>query len=86
MKRCLSRQAVALSALLAVGSAFTATAQQRPQEPPPDLPCNAFRKDDNGDWVAKRNVMVPAPFGMVEIKAGQVVEEDLQERLDAQCQ
>ncbi|MBV9585530.1 MAG: hypothetical protein JO213_11665 [Alphaproteobacteria bacterium] len=85
MTRYLSRQAVAVSAFLAVGSAFTATAQERPQEPPPDLACDAFKKNDDGEWVAKRNVMVPAPFGMVDIKAGQVVEEDLQERLDAQC-
>ncbi|MBV9016052.1 MAG: hypothetical protein JO058_10395 [Alphaproteobacteria bacterium] len=81
----MSRKTIALGALLAVGSAFTATAQQRPQEPQPDLPCDAFRKNDDGEWVAKRTVMVPAPFGMVEIKADQVVEEDLQERLDAQC-
>ena len=78
-------KAAVLAACIALGLAFTATAQQRPQEPPRDLPCDAFKKNDDGDWVAKRNVMVPAPFGMVEIKAGQVVEEDLQERLDAQC-
>ena len=78
-------KAVVLGAWIAVGLGMTATAQQRPQEPPPDLPCDAFKKSDDGEWVAKRNVMVPAPFGMVDIKAGQVVEEDLQERLDAQC-
>ena len=78
-------RAAALAACIALGLAFTTTAQQRPQEPPPDLPCDAFRKNDDGEWVAKRNVMVPAPFGMVEIKTGQVVEEDLQERLDERC-
>ena len=74
-----------LGACIGLGLAFPATGQQRPQEPPPDLPCDAFGKNDDGEWVAKRNVTVPAPFGMVEIKAGQVAEEDLQGRLDAQC-
>ena len=79
-------KAVLLGAWIAVGLAFPGMAQQqRPQEPPPDLPCDAFRKNGDGEWVANRNIMVPAPFGMVEIKAGQVVEEDLQDRLDAQC-
>ena len=79
-------RAVLLGVGIAVGLAFSARAQQQPpQEPPPDIPCDAFKKNDDGEWVAKRNIMVPAPFGMVEIKAGQVVEEDLQERLDAQC-
>ena len=79
-------KAVLLGAWIAVGLAFSARAQQqRSQEPQPAVPCDAFRKNDDGEWVAKRNIMVPAPFGMVEIKAGQVVEEDLQERLDAQC-
>ena len=78
-------KAAALAACIALGLALTAMGQQRPQEPPPDLPCDAFRKNDDGEWIAKRNVMAPAPFGMVEIKSGQVVEEDLQGRLDAQC-
>jgi hypothetical protein len=79
-------KAVLLGAWIAVGLAFSATAQlQRPQEPLPAVACDAFRKNHDGEWVANRNVMVPAPFGMVEIKAGQVVDEDLQERLDAQC-
>jgi hypothetical protein len=79
-------KAVLLGAWIALGLAFSAMAQQqRPQEPTPDLPCDAFKKNHDGEWVANRKIMVPAPFGMVEIKAGQVVEEDLQERLDAQC-
>ena len=79
-------KAVLLGAWIAVGLAFSGMAQQqRPQDPQPALPCDAFRKNDDGEWVAKRNIMVPAPFGMVQIKAGQVVEDDLQERLDAQC-
>jgi hypothetical protein len=78
-------KAVLLGAWIAVSLAFSGMAQQqRPQEPLP-LSCDAFRKNNDGEWVAKRNIMVPAPFGMVEIKAGQPVEEDLQERLDAQC-
>lgn len=82
----LAGKAVLLDACLAVGLPFSGMAQQeRPQEPQPALPCDAFRKNGDGEWVANRNIMVPAPFGMVEIKAGQVVEEDLQERLDAQC-
>ena len=79
-------KALLLGAWIAVGLAFSARAQQQPpQEPQPALPCDAFRKNGDGEWVANRNIMVPAPFGMVEIKAGQVVEDDLQERLDAQC-
>jgi hypothetical protein len=79
-------KAVLLGAWIALGLAFSAMAQQqRPQEPLPALACDAFRKNNDGEWVANRNIMVPAPFGMVELKAGQVVEEDLQERLDAQC-
>ena len=79
-------KAVLLGAWIAVGLAFSARAQQQPpQEPLSALPCDAFRKNGDGEWVANRNIVVPAPFGMVEIKAGQVVEEDLQERLDAQC-
>ena len=66
-------------------AAFPAMAQQRPQDPRPDLLCDAFTKNSEGEWIAKRNVTVPAPFGMVEIKAGQPADEDLQERLDAQC-
>jgi hypothetical protein len=67
-------KAVVLGAWITAGLGITAIAQQRPQEPPPELPCDAFKKNDDGERVAKRNVMVPAPFGMVEIKAGQVVE------------
>ncbi|HET9849830.1 MAG TPA: hypothetical protein VFR68_14900 [Candidatus Dormibacteraeota bacterium] len=74
-----------LGACLVLALAFPAMGQQRPQEPPPDLPCDAFGKNNDGEWVAKRNITVPAAFGMVQLKAGQVVDEDLQDRLDAQC-
>lgn len=70
---------------VAIGLAFPALAQQRPQNPPPDLPCDAFKQNEEGEWIAKRNVTVPAAFGMVEIKAGQPADEELQERLDVQC-
>jgi len=70
---------------VAIGLAFPALAQQRPQNPAPDLPCDAFKKNEEGEWIAKRNVTVPAAFGMVEIKVGQPADEELQERLDVQC-
>lgn len=75
-----------LNACLVLGLGFNAMAQQRPQEPAPDLPCDAFRNNEDGEWVAQRSVTVPAAFGMVQLKPGQVVDEDLQERLDVQCQ
>jgi hypothetical protein len=49
------------------------------------LSCDAFKKNNGGDWVAKQNVTVPGPTGPVEIKAGQPVDDDIQDRLDAQC-
>ena len=70
---------------VAFGLALPAMAQQRPQNPPPDLPCDAFKKDEEGEWVVSRKVTVPAAFGMVEIKAGQPADEELQQRLDVQC-
>jgi hypothetical protein len=70
---------------VAMGLAFPTVAQQRPQNPPADLPCDAFKQNEEGEWIAKRNVTVPAAFGMVEIKAGQPADEELQERLDVQC-
>jgi hypothetical protein len=76
---------VVLAMWIAVGLVLPTSAQQRPQNPSPDLPCDAFKKNEEGEWVAKRNVTVPAAFGMVEIKAGQPADEDLQERLDVQC-
>ena len=47
--------------------------------------CDAFTKNNAGDWIAKRGVIVPGPGGMVEIKAGTPADDDLQERLDVQC-
>jgi hypothetical protein len=70
---------------LLVGLAFDAMAQPQPQKSATDLPCDAFTRDSEGEWVAKRDIMVPGPAGMVQLKAGMPVDDDLQERLDAQC-
>jgi len=71
---------VLLVVWVAVGLAFPATAQQatpRPSPPPAqqDALCDAFTKSANGDWVAKKDVMVPGPGGMMQLKAGQAAEE-----------
>ena len=81
---------VLLVVWVAVGLAFPATAQQatpRPSPPPAqqDTLCDAFTKGANGDWVAKKDVMVPGPGGMMQLKAGQAADDDLQQRLDDQC-
>jgi hypothetical protein len=76
---------VLLALCLVIGLAFSATAQQEPQKSSLDLPCDAFMRDSEGEWVAKRDIMVPGPAGMVQIKAGMPVDDDLQERLDVQC-
>jgi hypothetical protein len=78
---------VLLVVWVAAGPAFPATAQPRPSPPPAqqDTLCDAFTKGANGDWVAKKDVMVPGPGGMVQLKAGQAADDDLQQRLDDQC-
>jgi hypothetical protein len=58
--------------------AFPAMAQQT-------LPCDSFTKNGDGDWVATRDVTVPGPNGPVEVKDGNIVSDELQGRLDAQC-
>jgi hypothetical protein len=73
-----------------VGLALPAVAQQSPPRPPPSQPqqgllCDAFAKAANGDWVAKKDVIVPGPGGMVLLKAGQPVDDELQQRLDDEC-
>jgi hypothetical protein len=57
--------------------------------------CEAFTKNDKGDWIAKQDMTVPAPKGSgqtkvpvprsVQIKAGQRVDEEMQEELDERC-
>ena len=53
--------------------------------PSKGLLCDAFAKRANGDWVAKKDVMVPGPGGMLLLKAGQQVDDELQQRLDDEC-
>ena len=56
-----------------------------PAPPPQGLLCDAFTKAGNGDWVATKDVMVPGPSGIVLIKAGVPVDDEMQERLDDRC-
>src|ERR1700680_676064 len=65
------------------GPAFPAMAQQSPPPAPPQhgLLCGAFTKAGNGDWVAKKDVMVPGPGGMALVKQGVPVDDETQERL-----
>ena len=60
------------------GLAFPAMAQQ-------PLPCDSFTKNGDGDWVATRDVTVPGPNGPVEVKEGNIANDELQDRLDTQC-
>jgi hypothetical protein len=46
-------------------------------------PCLA--KNAYGDWVAKRDIAILGPNGPMEIRAGQLVNGELQGLLDAQC-
>ena len=63
---------------IVAGLAFPAMAQQ-------DLPCGSFAKNGDGDWVATRDVTVPGPNGPVEIKEGNIANDELQDRLDTEC-
>jgi hypothetical protein len=53
--------------------------------PEPPLPCEAFTLNVEDDWVAKQDITVPGPNGPVQIRAGTVVDDDLQDELDDQC-
>jgi hypothetical protein len=55
------------------------------QTPPQGLSCDSFTRNSEGDWIAKRDVPVPSPSGTMLLKAGQQVDEELQQRLDDQC-
>jgi hypothetical protein len=71
-----------------VGSVGPAAAQQTiPQIPvsPTLLPCDAFKKNVDGDWVAKRDVVVPGPTGPIQIKPGTPVNDVLQDELEHRC-
>jgi hypothetical protein len=50
-----------------------------------DPTCDAFKRNSEGDWVAKQNVTVSGPTGPVEITAGRAVDDDIQDRLDDRC-
>jgi len=72
-----------LGASLVLVAAFPAIAQQSP--PARALPCSDFTRNDDGDWVAKRDVTIQGPSGPVEFKIGVPVVDELQEQLDMQC-
>jgi hypothetical protein len=78
-----------LGVWVAAGLACPAMAQQSPppQSPPQGLSYDAFTRNSEGDWIAKREVTVtvPSASGTMLLKAGQQVDDQLQERLDDQC-
>ena len=76
-----------LGVCVAAGLACPTMAQQSPPAPPPQqgLLCDAFTKAGNGDWVAKKDVIVPGPGGMALVKEGVPVDDEMQERLDDRC-
>jgi hypothetical protein len=67
-----------------VPAAAQQPAPQIPQSTAP-LPCDAFKRNVDGDWVAKRDVMVPGQTGPVQIKPGTLVDEVLQDELEHRC-
>jgi len=58
-------------------------AQQNPPFRGPH--CDAFTKNAEGEWVAKQDMTILGPFGPVNVKAGQPVDDEMQERLDDLC-
>jgi hypothetical protein len=72
---------------MCAGLAVPALAQQTPLESPltSPPPCEAFRKNADDDWVAKQDITVPGLTGPVQIKAGTIVNDDLQDELDDRC-
>ena len=75
---------------LCVGLVVPAMAQ-RPPAPPESPPaanppsCEAFTRNEDQDWVAKKDMTVPAPTGSKQIKAGTIVNDELQDELDDRC-
>lgn len=65
--------------------ALTLAATARQGVPPRGLPCKAFAKNDQGDWVPKRDLTLRGPVGAVEIKAGAPILDELQEHLELRC-
>ena len=74
----LRANSILMGLCLAVALAFPAMAQQ-------SLPCGSFAKNGDGDWVATRDVTVQGPNGAVEVKEGNIANDELQDRLDSQC-
>ena len=73
--------------LLGVGlvGALALAAMARQGQHPRGLPCKAFAKTEQGDWIPVRDVRLRGPGGSVEIKAGAAMLDELQEHLDLRC-
>ena len=54
-----------------------------PAASPP--PCEAFTRNEDQDWVAKQDMTVPGPTAPKQIKAGTIVNDELQDALDDRC-
>ncbi len=75
-----------LSLGVAAWLAAPAIAQQQEQPAAAQaLQCDTFAKNSEGDWFAKKATTVPGPDGMKQVDAGVVLSDDMQDRLDAQC-
>jgi hypothetical protein len=85
------KSALLLVLWMCAGSALPALAQQSPPATPLQSPlaspppCEAFRKNADDDWVARQDLTVPGLSGPVQIKAGTIVNDDLQDELDDRC-
>jgi hypothetical protein len=77
------RTKVLLGLYVASGMVFPVMAQQNPPFQGPH--CDAFTKNAEGEWVARQDMTILGPFGPVNIKAGQPVDDEMQERLDDLC-
>ena len=73
--------------LLGVGlvGALALAAMARQGQHPPALPCKAFARSEQGDWIPVRNVKMRGPGGSIEIKAGAAMLDELQEHLELRC-
>jgi hypothetical protein len=70
---------------LGLVAALAAAVMARQAQHPPALPCKAFAKTQQGDWIPVRDVKVRGPGGSVQIKAGAAMLDELQEHLDLRC-
>lgn len=80
----LSLTKVLLGLYVAAGLVFPVMAQQNSPLRAPH--CDAFTKHADGEWVAKQDMTILGPFGPLKIKAGQPVDDEMQERLDDLCE